>query len=102
MSIHRLNLERNEMRRLVKDFFRRLPESEVSKIDHWIAESHKANNPGSYRDSADSLCDEDNLQLRGVIWDMIREGVLNPGTKTISGWLGLHVTEEGKAYFDGK
>ena len=104
MGIQRLNLGAAEMRRRLEAYFGEADEGDVSGIERWIVSEHKRNNPNLVHDRDDTLCDEDRLEMCEAIWDLIREGNLNPGGRAApqTGWPAFYVTAKGGQYFGNK
>ncbi len=97
MNMRRLNLGDAEMRRLVETFFGDAHEGDVSGIERWIVEEQRRKNPTAHQASDSTLCDEDLVEMCDVLWDMIREGILNPGgtSEPRAGWPQVRVTLRG-------
>jgi len=104
MNMRRLNLGDAEMRRLVETFFGDADEGDVSGIERWIVEGQRRKNPTSHQASDTTLCDEDLVEMCDVLWDMIREGILNPGgtSKPETGWPRVRVTVRGSQIIANK
>jgi hypothetical protein len=64
----------------------------------------RAKNPSTQPDPDETLCDEDRLEVCEALWDLIREGHLNPGRRKTpqEGWPSVYVTTKGGQYFGNK
>jgi hypothetical protein len=104
MSIQRLRLESAEMRRQVESYFSKAKDGSVSEIEGLIVQEHKQKNPSTQPDPDETLCDEDRLEVCEALWDLIREGHLNPGRRKTpkEGWPSVYVTTKGGQYFGNK
>ena len=104
MGIQRLNLGAAEMRRRLETYFGDADEGNVSVIERWIVSEHKRNNPNLPHDPDETLCDEDRRDMCEALWDLIREGSLNPGRRDTpeTGWPSVYVTTKGGRYFGNK